>query len=382
VGEMSRLPNPRAITARDYLVYLQSRLAPPNFLTKRKHVSQAMLQEFAESVLRSRGQKTGKEFERLRAQLLGILRKRQRTAVPSPYEDPFVRSLLTDLVRAVQRVCRTSALRLPPGDFAFGVLPTSEVNAVVIRVPSGRGAVVAVDLGTFLFIHLMAKAISSFIPYKGMKIGRPTFSLDRTEVDSRFQANESGRRRFLELVVAYLLFGSPFSAPQYFQRGYQDNIASLLRHTAEMFIVAHEYAHLILGHIKIQKNARTRLLKKNLRVIDVSVHRWKQELLADNLALQIVVAHNQRGGLPLPLAYWGVDFFFSAIDIIDRASGIGESRTHPSARIRRHLIRYWTRKNHSRGRDAVELGKLTEHIFSLLWRKYGRKIKRLPGERS
>ncbi len=322
-----------------YLAYLQKHFAPPGYRSDRMQVSDALLERFAERILRSRGYKPGERYRILKQQLIENLKKRHQTPVPTPYEIPILRSLLVGLVNDVRAVARRNRLRLPR-NIVFGVLPTGEVNAMVIQVPSGRGAVVAVDLGTFLYVHLMAKAISSFIPYAGMNKRGPSFRLGRREIERGFRSNPDAHKRFLEVLTAYLLFGNPARAPQYWQRGPHHPITALLRDTAEMFIVAHEYAHLILGHIRIRRNTRTRSIRKGLKITNISVHRWEQEILADNLALQVVVDHNLREGFPFRLAYWGVDFFLSAIDFVDRANGISDTKTHPSARKRRHLIRW------------------------------------------
>jgi hypothetical protein len=358
--------NLKKASAEEYLAYLQQKCSMLSLEDLRKLPSFNAPPEFLDKATQSYAddQTNEKELEALKKLVKRRMKKIQSAKVPTNYQEKFLFSVLQDYSQIVISIAEEFNLKIKE-KIVIGTLPTGSVNAVAIRAPNG-GTIVALNYGLFLFIHLLAKAVSEFFPEKKNKDGRIAFSTKDEDITQSLSTNKEWHVRFVEVLLAYVVLGNPMFARQYFQKGFAHSmLSSIMRSGAEFFVVSHEYSHVILGH-SASALCQRKLLDKI--TVDEILRTWKDELSADNLALQMTLAFGQRCGYDLALSFIGIDFLFSCLEVVERASGLEPSRTHPPASERRELLRDWLlRQFKTQSKGALELGKTTQRLIDELW---------------
>jgi hypothetical protein len=364
---MSKRINLNKASAEEYLAYLQQKCSILSLEKLQKLPTYRAPPEFLDKGLQSLvgDQAREKELKALKKLVERNMKKIQATTVPTNYQEKFLFSILKEYAEIVVSIAKEFNLQIPK-KIVIGTLPTGDVNALAIRVPSG-GIIVALDYGLFLFIHLLAKAVSEFFPERKDKNNKIAFSTKDEDISRSLSANKEWHIRFVEVLLAYVVLSNPMFARQYFQKGpARFMLSSVIRDSAEFFVVAHEYSHLILDHSAIETLRQRNLLGQVH--IDEIVRNWKDELAADNLALQMTLAFGQRHGYDLALSYVGIDFLFSCMEIVEQASGLEPSVTHPPAGDRREHLREWLLHNlEAQSKGALELAKTTQRLIAELW---------------
>jgi len=351
-------------TPQEYLAYLQRKCAPHGYPRWTTHAIEKFIERAVEAF--STDETCFYPAKDLRKRILDIVRKNQSQELPTELENPECYALISRYGKHVVEIAVEHGLEVP-SEIVLGSLTTGEVNAITIRVPAG-GTIVAVNAGMFLFLHLSAKAVSSFFAAAPEKDGSLVFSYSEDDLRDAIGANQEGHIRFTEVLFAYLVLGHPGFARQYFQTGPQQLIASLFRDTAEMYVVAHEYSHLIYGHLGSPSAYRKRMLGPT-EIEELSFN-WGQEFQADNLALKLTLSYNSKKRLDLSLSYAGIDFLFSLMDIVERAAALGNSTSHPPARVRREMLRDWLRQKFSNGAGVpIQLAQLIQSLIEELWKR-------------
>jgi predicted Zn-dependent protease len=106
---------------------------------------------------------------------------------------------------------------------------------------------------------------------------------------------------------------------------------------------------------------------------------WSQEFEADALGLSLMLAAMQKKGMDLSLSFWGADFFFSCIDILERGASVirtGDENerhqsSHPDPQSRRENLRALISKQlpEQESKGPIELARTLEHIIEELWKR-------------
>jgi hypothetical protein len=193
---------------------------------------------------------------------------------PINYNHHIIRELSSEVIEAIKRsqYCqRFGKLAVYAGEF-----PTGDINALATRVPSGFLALINIGLVRFIESTVLLYIVShrQADPLGGEILDRDVLTLMRailltylaqtepikTEVDtSKFRCN-------LTQAVLYSLFKN-----------------SCLR-----FVLAHEFGHILAGHldqpILLQQKIRTPVGR-----IEVVPKSWKQEYEADAIAIELLL---------------------------------------------------------------------------------------------
>jgi hypothetical protein len=115
--------------------------------------------------------------------------------------------------------------------------------------------------------------------------------------------------------------------------------ASLLGGTlatkTETFVVCHELAHHLLGHLETSR--RKSILVRDVQV-EVPVSNWVQEFEADALGLRLLL-EQVRDPHDLSMTYAGIDFFFQLMILLEEFTQFQGSDTHPPSSVRLKKIR-------------------------------------------
>ncbi len=349
--------NVATASPNEYLAYLQRMCAPSGY-APHKDLDPKSVQEDIKRVF---NEDTDEEI----AEEMSKMREGFNTKMPTELEEPGLYLILQDLTSDVVQMA-TDLNLLIPEEVVFGTLPTDEVNAVAIWVPRG-GVVVALNHGIFMFIYKLAKVVVSFIPLKDKRGEFLIFNTEEKGILHSLNINKEGHICFIEVLFGYLVLGHPgYASP--FKKNPPMHLVSLMTTTAERFIVAHEYSHVILRHSTSEASTKKRLLGKV--EVEELPRSWRDELEADNLALEITIALNLKDGYDLSLSFMGIDFFFSCIEILELAAGAGSSETHPSAVIRREILRESiNEKFTNQSEKPIAMGITVQKIMVELWKR-------------
>ncbi|WP_432097338.1 hypothetical protein [Streptomyces sp. bgisy100] len=257
----------------------------------------------------------------------------------------------------------------------LGTLATGEINAVTILVPDSDAHLVVFEDQLLNFANLFSKAVALAIPFEETKDGGLAFSHGIDSVRRHLRDAPEALQRFREVVLAYVLRGSPGAAPQYFVPPELNPLASTLRNGLELFVLGHEYGHVADGHLADGTAAR-RLLGTAGPAVSEATWSWEKEFIADLIGWSLSVSAMVEKRHDVALSHAGVELFFSAYEVLNRALSllirgedtVGTATTHPPASDRRKLLRMNLQQNaEEHAESAIMLGTGIQDIVNLLW---------------
>lgn len=309
---------------------------------------------------------------------------RMRATSHSQYEDPLGFILISDLDAKIRKVLDRSSAKLSVQP-VFGTLPTRNVNARTFAVPDSRTHIVAFEDQIWNFANLFAKAVALGVPSIGKDDGKETFSTDLALLGPWLRSRREPAQRLQELLQAYVVSGVPGAAPQYFLGEPHGSLAGILRDSMETFVLAHEYGHVIGGHLASGRTVRSAIAD---REFDEVFRSWAHELDADATGLQLTVAAGRDEGWDVSLSYWGADLFFTSLEIVERAVGLlrdGQdlprseldkgSASHPPPSLRRKRLREAAIAIYGdAGKAAVGLAEFIQKVVDELWKEISPRL--------
>ena len=306
--------------------------------------------------------------------------------VPTPYEDAGGYFILSELRREVEQSIRDLGLPLPAPP-AFGSLPTGQVNALTIAVPRSDEHVILFEDELFTFALLFSKAVVRAFPSTGQADadGNVGFTLEPAAVQQRVRDDPSVLDRFADVVLAYALTGNPSRAEQYWPEADYGRLAELARESMELFVLGHEYGHIIAGHLGDASVERRMLPAQS---VDEVSYAWGQEFEADYIGVALGVrSMNRSKGVDASLSFWGADLFFSALDVMDRCTsllrhgdeGVQTLGSHPPSAERRQGVRLYLSRllGDEASAGAIQLAEMVEQAVETLWTELRPYVRRL-----
>lgn len=183
-------------------------------------------------------------------------------------------SILNERVKEIETVISRFD---PEGRFQrtiIGTVPGGGLDATSFAVADSHEYAVVIPDGFFHLSNLLTKLVILMQPLTPMETG-PVYLPSASYDQLALLGHPYVRFRHQDLLEGFLLAGDPRAALPYMQAlAYQDRFAYLLVGT-ELFVLAHELAHVLLGHLDAP---------------DAAVAQ-DRELDADSLALEIVTAY-------------------------------------------------------------------------------------------
>jgi hypothetical protein len=238
-------------------------------------------------------------------------------------------------------------------------MPTGRINAMAILLDKTDYIIVA-DAGLQVFGLLLSKLVATAFSETHSGASQ-RFSLNLENVRNR----EVVQQRFTELVVAYVIKGHPAAAPAYLLDRPQQTLATLLRESMFLFVLGHEYSHIICGHLASSAESLTNVGGESFKEI---TRNWDMELEADAWGMALQAAAMIRRRTPTAIACLAPELFFSTIEILDLALNVMQSTTqsrrganadsHPPVEKRREAIRYYYAVTAELEREASKLGRI------------------------
>ena len=217
--------------------------------------------------------------------------------------------------------CRTVAPNFDTTRVCFGTLPAGGLDAYSFAVPDSDEYGIAVPEGFFYLTNLLVKVVVLLQPLIATPDG-PVYLPSAFVEQVRRAEHPYVRFRALDSLAAYFLDGDPQHAMGYRAAiPFQDRFSYLLTGT-ELFLLGHELAHVMLGHL------------------DHGTTSADDELEADALAAKVVQASIGGPGFQGAKTALCAFFFTSMLGLWEQAVSGPAMETltfisHPSAPTRR-----------------------------------------------
>ncbi|HBX22450.1 MAG TPA: hypothetical protein DEF34_02260 [Desulfotomaculum sp.] len=164
------------------------------------------------------------------------------------------------------------------------------------------------------------------------------FDFNKKKIRRNLKNNKKANAKFIEALVLYFAYRDLTLSKVYFEKDENMDLSGILWDNAELFVVAHEYSHIILGHLSPNQAFSRRFLHTDSMLYEV-IMSWNEEFSADELALKIVFAHSQNDRKGVFAGYLGIELLFVCFDIIEKVCNVMSSETHPLANLRIHNLR-------------------------------------------
>ncbi|MFH8591634.1 hypothetical protein [Streptomyces rimosus] len=255
----------------------------------------------------------------------------------------------------------------------LGSLDTGEINAVTLLAPDARTHLVIFESELFTFANLFSKAVAMAMPFEDAGGGRTAFSVHPDKVRRHLKHSPDAILRFADVVRAYLFEGEPSRARPYHAPHPIDVQAAILRDGLELFVLGHEYGHVLLDHLAESQSPRRVPGTADGELTEVT-WKWKQEHDADTLGW-FLCTKVMTEKYDLAFSHAGTELFFSACEVLERALSLlveGRSEAHPASPThppiaeRRDALRTLLR-DERQGESAIILGTAIQDIVDILW---------------
>lgn len=304
------------------------------------------------------------------------------TNVPSQYENPLLYSVLNDLFSDVssqaEKLLDHEKYHFPK-KLTYGTLDIGEFTAFVENGIEQEDYLIVVSSGLFGFANLLAKCIGMLIENKkNEKVF--TYSLASKDIDQALAKRHEPILRFIDLIMGYVWTGNPHSAQQYNPVGAQlGAISSIIRKAFELFVVGHEYSHILLGHLSkkaVLNGERTQHIQFNNDQLNIIVQNWEDEIAADYLSSQLVLSSLHQEGFDFGTSFLGIDITLLTLSMLEslreqKKNKVLSYETHPPGELRRNLIKQLYIDLDSKVSETVkQISDSNEHIFDCLWKRF------------
>ncbi|WP_410675310.1 hypothetical protein [Amycolatopsis sp. cmx-4-68] len=227
-----------------------------------------------------------------------------------------------------------------------GFLLTGQLNAVTMPVPGSADHLVLFEDQMMLFIVELSSTIACSVrrDHPTCTGDGPFFKVTADAMREQIAAHPEIAVGFANSVIGYAVTGRiKLSAPD---RLTPDNarFADELSAALMYFVLGHERAHILLGHLHTAE-VRTGVLPD--AEAEALVYSWVEETEADLLGMQLsMIAGTNYGKLDFALAFLGISLFFDALDVMDRAVALlqtGDENalqlgSHPPAHLRKQYL--------------------------------------------
>ncbi|WP_144528725.1 hypothetical protein [Peribacillus simplex] len=252
----------------------------------------------------------------------------------SEYEDPNGYYLLTDLLESVEGAAKIMSHYIPKKPF-IGTQARGKISARIIPNHLAKENIILFERELFVFVNLLSKILCEILPNEVISAD----SINCIEMVKSIDENPQILKRVWDLLSAYIFEGHVSLSYPYILSKNKLQLQYQLTRSIELFILSHEYAHLLLKHSQSLQDIKGVLNKENRMDTQKLLSRFHQkfEYQADETGLMIAhLAINDKGDAKYT-TFVGVFFYFAFFEMIEKILRIfGEGSyscnidTHPS----------------------------------------------------
>jgi hypothetical protein len=255
-------------------------------------------------------------------------------APATEYEDQNRYSSMMMTFDSLNYALEKKGYRLDPHPL-LASLPTGDINARVLTISPARCPVLFFEQGLFRFFGDFTKVVSWAFP--------PISPLDRYDdkairrMQTRYTMPQQASHDFLVVLETYVSEGSTTEISQRIKVAqYNKLLRSGLLQAMEWFIMGHELAHLVLGHLEASN------------LTDDRDTLWEREYEADLFSVELLIEIAKNNGVSWTFNYWACDVALTLFICLYRAIALLEfgtseprwaSQTHPNPASRRLRLR-------------------------------------------
>ncbi|EGG42071.1 Hypothetical protein Nlim_1086 [Candidatus Nitrosarchaeum limnium SFB1] len=308
-------------------------------------------------------------------------------SIQTKYDDPLFQMMIQDFSRLIEEGVKSweppitgkiseyfKKFTIKKQEIIFGLLPLGEVNACTVAVPESDDFLIIFEQELFTFCQLICKIMAQCFNIM--------MNLKNVEEFIEIIEKEGILKRFQELILAFLIHGDPGLAPRYLLDPRYDEIVALFRDPLEIFILGHEYSHLLIGHVGHIENQEVPFDKDGIKVM---LYEHNQEFEADFVGLYLCLGALKAKRSDISLGYCGIELFFHCDHIIELGLCILKtgnedlywnrdptdflSSTHPPPFIRKDRLREIMELEFGADNKAVKSAKIMEGVISKIWEK-------------
>jgi hypothetical protein len=252
--------------------------------------------------------------------------ERYTAGAPTPYEEPGLFVVLCELADLVRDKLNETEWGAP--EFAIGTLPSGRIHARTQRVGGDSPPVILVEQGLMLYFHAFALCVGAALPLEFELDG--TYVADVRPLDPGREGREAARSGLGAALGAYIVDGAMKLGPRIRLSHATETAAMWFLRPMELFVVAHEVAHVFYRHLRRGRQAPDR------------AERWRQELDCDAVGASVTVAILEPA-LPRGLVLGACALALHALEFVERTVYLlgGPAPTDeypPLAERRRRLV--------------------------------------------
>lgn len=198
----------------------------------------------------------------------------------------------------------------------FALMNMGHVNARTIRAPDTGDYIVLVDEELLEFLYLFSDSVALALPDGQQTVGGGfVFSTRPADIRAHLRQDTDALMRFVELVLNYAMAGRASHTGPHALPTATQGFATRLDQAAETFVLAHEYVHVLEGHLNDGRRDATGVDGEQ-----VSQSLWSLTLegVADLFGLDLTLKALGTSGDAV-FAYWGAELFLYANEILLKA---------------------------------------------------------------
>jgi hypothetical protein len=288
--------------------------------------------------------------------------------LPTPYEDPNFYPTLLSLADRIE----VAAKELDQGlgrPILVGTLPRGDVDARSVLLSTDEDPVIVVNFGLFQLAYHVSILAATTLPRGAITGEIPWFAVDLA-LPRFLDANPGIIRHFSETLYGYIVRGDPRWVPR-LRLDDPVNRASAIEvlQRIELFCIAHEYGHILKGHVAEQREINARGAKDP---------DWDRGTEHNADAYGLILSTSCLGNITH--AFFGASYFLACHDVLQR--GIAVLRTgsadkshtdagHPSPTERRDFLVGVARQLLSDSNMKAKIDSVTHipDLIGILWKR-------------
>lgn len=261
--------------------------------------------------------------------------------------------------KRVVKILENKNMKINNSKIKLAPITFGDTDVFAKKFPNGE-TLIATNRAIFDFLYLMGRIITSLatkvsIEREGELITE-SFDLEEELIEYELKNNKRVHIEFINAITLYLTSNRINKSELYEEKDENISLSHILYDVAEFFIIAHEYAHIVLGHIDGKE------VSKEVR--------FNREFDADKLALEIVLEHSIAKEYYSTFSLLGIEFLFQCFDILNKVNHKEENKTHPSPEERIYNLRTELKNTFPKYKEEIEdWAEVTGYIINTLWEK-------------
>jgi hypothetical protein len=255
-----------------------------------------------------------------------VLDKLQSLTLSTRYEHPVSFSILKDNIYTVEEQLKKNGIGFKAPK--YGTLPTTKLNAST-NITFPESPLIIVNSGVFNFCHELLKIAFKTIEFSADK-HQVSITYSDEILDDLIAHDQDLIVKFSRALEDYA--NNRVIKSQYTADTLQANLEIGLVSCMEIFILAHEYGHMILGHKSIENEdlevrSGNRNTEKSLNIV---LNSWQQEIEADFFGIIILDSYLQSNPSEFDsLLKFAPYIYFSLAEIAEESAFILKNKRLP-----------------------------------------------------